>query len=158
MIGYAGGLKDSTLTMIGSFGALFNGCCKIIFASALDYFPFKRVYAVISTCMITSLVMLHYTQSSPLGFGACILTALMCDGSITSMLPAVTLGVFGFKRGNQVYSYMYSVFALAANSGTLLVMTIQSSIGYNGMLNVCVGFSLVAALLAYLYKVERISY
>lgn len=158
IIGYAGGIKDSTLTMIGSFGALFNGCCKIIFATALDYYPFKKVYAVISACMITSLIMVHYTQTSPVGFGACIFVALMCDGSITSMLPAVTLGVFGFKRGNQVYSYMYSVFALAAMSGTFLVKTIQLSIGYNGMLNVCVGFSLVAALLAYLYKVERISY
>jgi len=50
---------------------------------------------------------------------------------------------------------MYSVFALAAMSGTFLVKTIQSKIGYNGMLNVCIGFSLVAAILAYLYKVER---
>lgn len=61
MIGYAGGIADSTLTLIGSFGALFNGCCKIIFASALDYYPFKTIYAVIVSSMIVSLIMVHYT-------------------------------------------------------------------------------------------------
>jgi hypothetical protein len=43
----AGGLNDRTLSKIGSFGALFNGCFKIFWAALLDYFPFKPVYAVI---------------------------------------------------------------------------------------------------------------
>jgi hypothetical protein len=31
-----------------------------------------------------------------------------------SMLPVVTLHVFGLKRGDQVYGYMYSVMGLAS--------------------------------------------
>ena len=45
--GYIGGIDDRTLTRIGSFGALFNGCFKIFWASLLDYYPFKPVYAII---------------------------------------------------------------------------------------------------------------
>ena len=61
MIGYAGGLKDSTLTIIGSTGSLLSGCSKIIFASLLDFFPFKKVYGGIITMIILSLLMLHFT-------------------------------------------------------------------------------------------------
>ena len=45
--GFTGGLDDKTLTMIGSFGALFNGCFKIFWATLLDYFNFKPVYATV---------------------------------------------------------------------------------------------------------------
>lgn len=36
--GFQGGIDDKTLTRIGSWGALFNGCFKIFWASLLDYF------------------------------------------------------------------------------------------------------------------------
>ena len=45
--GFTGDLDDKTLSMIGSFGALFNGCFKVFWATLLDYYPFKRVYAII---------------------------------------------------------------------------------------------------------------
>ena len=110
--------------MIGSFGALFNGSCKIVLASSLDYLPFKPVYSIILLAIISSLVLVHFVTSSAVGFGACIWINFMGDGSMTSMLPVVTLNVFGYKRGTQVYGYMYSVFGLAAMSGTLIVDTL----------------------------------
>ena len=94
--------------MIGSFGALFNGACKIVLASSLDYLPFKPVYSFILLAIIGSLVLVHFVTSSAVGFGACILINFMGHGSMTSMLPVVTLNVFGYKRGTQVFGYMYS--------------------------------------------------
>jgi hypothetical protein len=61
----------------------------------------------------------------------------MGDGSMTSMLPVVTLNVFGLRRGTEVYGFMYSVFGLAAMSGVVIVDTLQSRIGYTGMIIVC---------------------
>ena len=61
----------------------------------------------------------------------------MGDGSMTSMLPVVTLNVFGLRRGTEVYGFMYSVFGLAAISGVVIVDTLQSRIGYTGMIIVC---------------------
>lgn len=123
IIGYAAGIKDSTLTIIGSCGSLFSGCSKIIFASLLDYFQFKKVYGAIILMIIMSLILIKLTQKSPFVFGVCFCVAYMCAGSMTSMLPAINLQVFGFKRGNQVYSYMFSVFGAAAMTGTFLVKT-----------------------------------
>lgn len=48
----------------------------------------------------------------------------MGDGSMTSMLPVVTINVFGERRGGDVYGYMYSVFGLAAMSGLFIVETL----------------------------------
>lgn len=85
-------------------------------------------------------------------FGACIWVNFMGDGSMTSMLPVVTISIFGLKRGTQVYGYMFSVFGLAAMSGLVIVGLLQQSIGYSGMLIVCLMFTSVAAVLTWFYK------
>ena len=45
--GFMGGIDDKTLTIIGSSGALFNGCFKVFWATLLDYFNFKPIYGMI---------------------------------------------------------------------------------------------------------------
>ena len=82
----------------------------------------------------------------------------MCDGAMTSMLPVVTLHIFGIKRGGQVYSYMYSVFGVAAIVGTILVLTCQKMIGYHGMLVICLIMTLIAATTTYFYRFVLINY
>lgn len=57
----------------------------------------------------------------------------MCDGAITSMLPALTVGQFGITRGPQVYTVMYSSFGVAAMLGLFFVLTIKDVIGFEGM-------------------------
>lgn len=71
---------------------------------------------------------------------------------MTSMLPVVTISVFGIKRGTQVYGFMFSVFGLAAISGLIIVGTLQHLIGYSGMLIVCLLFTGIAAGFTYFYK------
>ena len=144
--------------MIGSFGALFNGSCKIVLASSLDYLPFKPVYSCILGAVVLSLITVHFCTSTAF-FGACIWINFMGDGSMTSMLPAVTLAIFGTNRGTQVYGFMFSVFGLAAMIGLLFVEILQPKIDYSGMLVVCLIFSSVAALFTYFYRFdEPISY
>jgi hypothetical protein len=152
-IGFQRGFTDSTLTVIGSFGALFNGTCKIFLASSLDYLPFKPVYSCILGAVILSLIAVHFCTSTVF-FGACIWINFMGDGSMTSMLPAVTLAIFGTNRGTQVYGFMFSVFGLAAVIGLLFVEILQPKIDYNGMLVVCLMFSSVAALFTYFYRFD----
>ena len=83
----------------------------------------------------------------------------MGDGSMTSMLPVVTINVFGLKRGTEVYGYMYSVFGLAAMSGLVIVETLQPRIGYFGMLWICLLFTLIASAFTVFYKfTEKINY
>ena len=82
----------------------------------------------------------------------------MCDGSMTSMIPVVTNKIFGLKRGPMVYSYVFSTFGVAAMLGTLFVKTCQTALGFTGMLLICLGFTVLAALITAFYRFERISY
>lgn len=50
---------------------------------------------------------------------------------------------------------MYSVFGLAAMSGTVIVDTLQHKIGYSGMLIVCLMFTSTAALFTIFYNFEQ---
>jgi hypothetical protein len=69
------------------------------------------------------LIWVHWAVFHAWSYSIVICLSFMCDGSMTSMLPVVTLHVFGLMRGNKVYGYMYSVFGAAAMLGTLFVTT-----------------------------------
>ena len=47
---------DEFLTWVGAFGAIFNGCFKFIWATALDYYPFKRIYGGLITLEVFLIV------------------------------------------------------------------------------------------------------
>lgn len=143
------------MTFIGSFGALFNGGGKIFFGAILDYYKFKSVYTIILGAIFTSLIMVHFSYTNPFAFGACMWINFMGDGSMTSMLPVVSINVFGLARGTEVFGYLFSEFGFAACIGVLVVSTLQPLIHYNGMLYVCLIFSSIAATLAYYYDFEK---
>lgn len=124
-LGFIGGIDDKMLTRIGSFGSLFNGTFKIFWASLLDYYPFKNCYMIIFAIQFTMLLWVHWAYTSAWQYFIVICLSFMCDGSITSMLPVVTLQVFGLKRGNQCYGYMYSVFGASAILVAFFVKTWQ---------------------------------
>lgn len=147
------------MTFIGSFGALFNGTGKILLGSSLDYFKFKPVYTCILAAIFISLIMVHFSSNNAYAFGACMWINFMGDGSMTSMLPVVSLNVFGLRRGTEVFGYLFSEFGFAALVGVIVVGSLQPTIHYEGMLFVCLGFSCIAAILTYFYNFEeRLSY
>ncbi len=97
--GFTGGIDDKTLTLIGSCGALFNGCFKVFWASLLDCFNFKQVYAVVVGIQIAMLIAVHWAVYNAYSYFIVICLSFMCDGSITSMVPVVTNRIFGTARG-----------------------------------------------------------
>lgn len=104
------------------------------------------------------LVAVHWAVNNSYTYFIVICLSFMCDGSITSMIPVVTNHVFGTLRGPAVYGYLFSTFGVAAMSGTLFVATAQSSLGYHGMLLICLALTLVAALITYCYQFVKIDY
>ena len=110
--------------MIGSFGALFNGCFKIFWATLLDYYNFKPVYTIVLCIQVTMLTVVHWAVYNAWTYAIVICFSFMCDGSITSMIPVVTNRVFGVLRGPSVYGYVFSTFGVAAMLGALLVKTL----------------------------------
>lgn len=84
-------MYDEQLTYIGSLGALFNGLMKILLASSLDCIRFKLVFLMVLALIIFSLIAVHWFVNNYYLFAMCIWINLMGDGSMTSMLPVVTI-------------------------------------------------------------------
>ena len=85
--------------MIGSFGALFTGFLKVIWATLLDYYQFKSVYSILLTIQVCLLLCVHWAVFQAWSYSIVICLSFMCDGSMAAILPVVTLNVFGIKRG-----------------------------------------------------------
>lgn len=66
------------------------------------------------------------------------------DGSISAMTPVLTLKIFGFQRGPEVYSVMQTAVAFASLLGIVLVQTCKPYEGYTGIFVIGFFFNLVA--------------
>ena len=104
------------------------------------------------------LIWVHWAVNMPWSYAIVICLSFMCDGSMTSMLPPLSLEIFSIKRGPQVYGWMYSCFASAAMLGALFVKVGQDNIGYHGMLMVCLGSTCVAAITTFFYDFTPVNY
>jgi MFS family permease len=127
--------------------SLFNGFFKLFWATLLDYYPFKRIYGVLIWIEISCIVLINYAVYNKWAFMLVSCLTYMCDGSLTSMLPALVVKQFGMERGPQVYGYMYSVFAVSCMLGVFFVLTVKEDIGFKGMFIISATFSLTAALM-----------
>jgi hypothetical protein len=77
---------------------------------------------------------------------------MMCEGSITSILPTETISHFGEDRGPQIYAYLFSSFGASAIFGSVIVRYLQYIIGFTGMLYICLSFTVLSGCLTFFYK------
>ena len=78
-----------------------------------------------------------------------VVLSMMCEGAIASMLPTITIEIFGHKRGHQIYSFVYSNFGFQALASGLIVGTLSNYIGFHGIFMCCLGTTLIAAFLTF---------
>lgn len=74
---------------------------------------------------------------------------MMCEGSIASILPTVTLTKFGVIRGHDVFSFMYSSYGVSALLGSVLVGSVLSIIGFSGMIWISAAFVVIACIITF---------
>ena len=147
---------DHFLTLVGSISSLFNGFFKFMWATLLDYYPFKRIYGFLICLEIGMIVAITYAVHNRYAFMMVSCLTYMCDGSLTSMIPAVTLSQFGLVRGPQVYGYMYSIFAMSCLLSIFFVFVVKPYISFNGIFFVSGCFSTIALICTYLLKERRV--
>jgi MFS transporter, OFA family, oxalate/formate antiporter len=143
------------LTIIGSFGALFNGLSRIFWSTLLDFYSFNKVYRTLLVIQIAMITLVQWSVGSPWAYFVVVSLSMMCEGAITSILPTEALKHFGTERGHGIYSYLFSSFGVAAITGSLLVLWLQYEIGYSGMLLICLALTMVAFLLTFVYKSQE---
>lgn len=91
---------DKFLTFIGSFGALFNGCLRIVWSALLDYYPFRNVFSGLIAIQILVILTISWSVNNKWTYLLSVSMSNMCEGAISAVMPTLTLHVFGTKRGN----------------------------------------------------------
>jgi len=73
--------------------------------------------------MIATTIVIVMTDFSnnPLVYGLCICLNVAGDGCLMAMLPAITISIFGLRRGPSVYGYLFSIFGMAAMTSLVFV-------------------------------------
>ena len=121
---------DIFLTRVGAISALFNGFFKFVWSYSLDFYPFKRIYGSLMILQMCNVLLIQFAVYNKYAFMLVSCLTFMCDGSLTSMLPALTVAQFGILRGPEVYSIMYSAFGVASMLGLFFMLTIKDIIGF----------------------------
>ena len=143
---------DNFLSWVGAISSLFNGCFKLFWATMLDYYSFRRIYGGLISLMLCLIILINYAVYNKWCFFIVSCLTYMCDGSLTSMLPAVTVGQFGITRGPQVYGYMYSCFGVSSFLNVFLVSYVKPIVDFKGMFIISFFFSTIAASLTYTFR------
>ena len=143
------------LTTIGSVGSLINGVSRIFWSTLLDHFAFNSVYRTLLVIQILMIATVEWSLNFTWLFAINICISMMCEGAITSILPTETLKHFGKDRGPTVYSFMFSSFGVSAITGSIMVSLLQYTIGFTGMLYICMGLTLVSFLLTIVYRSDK---
>jgi len=82
---------DNFLTRVGAVSALFNGFFKFLWSYSLDFYPFKRIYGCLIILQCCNVILIQYAVYNKYAFMLISCLTFMCDGSLTSMLPALTI-------------------------------------------------------------------
>jgi MFS family permease len=150
-IGGIGISDDRFLTLIGSFGSLFNGLSRILWSSLLDCYSFNRVFRTLSMIQILLIATVLWSVKYQWIYFVVVSLSMMCEGALTSILPTETLHHFREKRGHQVYAFMFSSFGASGIVSSVIVLLFQYTVGFTGMLAICMVLSVAAFALTFVY-------
>lgn len=116
-----GGLDDYTLTLIGSFGSIANGLSRIFWGPVQDKTCFLFVYRTVLALELAVCFSLYWAVTvSPVVYALVIFFGFVCLGAHFVMFPGVVLKVFGMRAGGQLYSILYTAYALASILGLVV--------------------------------------
>ena len=97
---------EGDLTMIGSIGGLMLGAGKLFGATLLDYVRFRNVYFVFALVILVQLLTLYTAVKNVKYYLISCSIVMACEGLLTSMLPVLSLNIFGLRRGPQVFGIL----------------------------------------------------
>jgi len=73
----------------------------------------------------------------------------MCGGCIWIVLPVLAMEIFSVDHGGSIYGYVYPFLTIVSYTTTTFSYLFYDSIGYSGMMIICMLFSAVAIYILY---------
>jgi nitrate/nitrite transporter NarK len=114
-------LSDEQLTLAGSIGSLCNGASRIMWATLIDSYGFKRVYFVLLVIQMFVAITMYPFRSYEYFYILCVGLSYTCEGGHFSMFPTAGASIFGVANGGQIFTIMFFTVPLSSNFGFLMV-------------------------------------
>ena len=142
------GMSAATAAMMVGVVGLFNGFCRLAWATLSDLIGRPLTYTLIFTVDVAMLAGI-LVFSSPLLFGIALCLIMSCYGAGFSVIPAYLGDVFGTKQLGAIHGYVLTAWAVAGVVGpTLLSLSDQYFHSYTYSLIFFVALELVAFILS----------
>jgi OFA family oxalate/formate antiporter-like MFS transporter len=135
-------LSDKVLTIAGSIGSFCNGSSRFIWASAMDYFGFKKVYTVIMIMQLVACSTIYQARYNGDIYIGVVAMSFLCEGGHFSLFPAVCMKVFGTKSGGQICSILFWGAALSALS-SFVITQVSKEINYQLVYQIALALTVV---------------
>lgn len=147
---------DSTLALIGGFGAMSNGLSRPLWGYLADRLGFPNTMLFLSAvqCIVISLYPL--TLPHPFAFGVATCLVFACLGGNFAMAPGACAALYGASGGPLAFSTLFSSFAVASVGGAALNKRIlKGGMGFEGLFRAMAALAAVAGIgAASLKKIE----
>lgn len=145
---------DNFLAATGALGALSNGFGRLLWATMIDFFGFKRPFAAMLVLQATNTALTPAAANSANKFLFLLSTCLafFCLGGVFSMAPTCCAIAFGSASAPSIYSLLFSAFAVASLGGVQLAKKLVPIFGWTPVYHILAVASL--APFALLPKVQ----
>ena len=90
-------IDDQTLTIIGSVASVSNGCSRALWASAMDKFGFKKLFAINMLIQMGMAAGMGYLNGNAIGYLIMLAITMGCEGGLFSTFPVIATKIFGTK-------------------------------------------------------------
>lgn len=146
---------DKFLTIVGSVGAVFNGCGRMLWGMLYDRLTFKKVYIFLLIIQIIFVATFDSISSYKSAFFIWICVLLFCEGGHFAIFPALCLKEFGTNPGSKIYPVVYFAFSLSNFLQFGVVYSLKASIGYHNIYWIFLGLTVVSFILAIIFKERK---
>mmetsp|Transcript_1529 Transcript_1529/g.3069 ORF Transcript_1529/g.3069 Transcript_1529/m.3069 type:complete len:274 (+) Transcript_1529:28-849(+) len=139
--------SDVFQSTMGGIGAIFNGLGRLFWGAVVDVYGFEKPYGVIALMEVALLLMLPRVTHSKALFGTVLCGIFFCLGGNFVVFPTVNAKTFGVRNAPEIYSVLFTSFAVAAIGGAKLSQKFLGQVGWNGLINGMSGVALMGLVL-----------
>lgn len=114
-------VDDKTLTLAGSLGSFSNGASRLLWASLMDCWGFKRVYSCLIVLQLIASIFIYHSRESAFFYTLMVFLAFLCEGGHFSTFPAQGVKMYGLKHGGKIFTLCFFAVPSSALLGFALV-------------------------------------
>ena len=143
---------DQFLTMVGSVGAVCNGCGRMVWGLLYDRLTFRRTYFICLVIQIVFIATYELTSDMKPTFFIWTCVLLFCEGAHFALFPALCLTEFGTEIGSKLYPVVYFAFTCSNFLQFGIIYFLKSEIGFSNIFWIFLGLTAVSFALAIIFK------